>query len=172
MMFSEKLTELINNQINYEFFSEHVYLAMSAYCADQDLDGFANFFRVQAEEERFHAMKFFDYLVDMDARVRIGNNPEPKNDYGSILEAFKAALEHEKSNTRNIYAIADAASEERNHATMSFLKWFIDEQVEEESTVNTVIKKLERIGSDNAALYMLDTELAARVFVPPTNTTV
>lgn len=167
-MFSEKLTELINAQVNYEFFSEHVYLAMSAYCADQDLDGFANFFRVQAEEERFHAMKFFDYLVDMNARVRIDHSPEPRNDYDSILEAFKAALEHEKSNTRNIYAIADAATDERNHATMSFLKWFIDEQVEEEATVSTVIKKLERIGNDSAALYMLDTELAARVFVPPT----
>lgn len=169
-MFSESLTKLINNQINYEFFSEHVYLAMSAYCADQDLDGFANFFRIQAEEERFHALKFFDYLVDMNARVRIINSPEPKNDYDSILEAFKAALEHEKSNTRNIYAIADAASDERNHATMSFLKWFIDEQVEEEALVTSVIKKLERIGNDSAALYMLDTELAARIFTPPTNT--
>lgn len=171
-MFSENLTELINNQINYEFFSEHIYLAMSAYCADQDLDGFANFFRIQAEEERFHALKFFDYLVDMNARVRINNSPEPKNDYGSILEAFKAALEHEKSNTRNIYAIADAAADERNHATMSFLKWFIDEQVEEEALVTSIIKKLERIGNDSAALYMLDTELAARVFIPPTNTAV
>lgn len=169
-MFSEKLTKLINNQINYEFFSEHIYLAMSAYCADQDLDGFANFFRIQAEEERFHAMKLFDYLVDMNARVRISSSAEPRNDYGSILEAFKAALEHEKSNTRNIYAIADAATDERNHATMSFLKWFIDEQVEEEALVNSIIKKLERIGNDSAALYMLDTELATRIFTPPTNT--
>lgn len=166
-MLSEKLLELINKQINYEFFSEHVYIAMAAYCADQDLDGFANFFKVQAEEERFHAMKLFDYVIEMNARVKIKANPEPRNDYDSILEVFKSALEHEKSNTRNIYGIADAATDERNHATMSFLKWFIDEQVEEEALMNSLIKKLERIGNDSAALYMLDTELASRTFTPP-----
>jgi ferritin len=171
-MLSEKLVKLINKQINYEFFSEHVYLAMSAYCADQDLDGFANFFRVQAEEERFHAMKFFDYIIEMNERVRITSLPESRNDYESILEAFRAALEHEKSNTRNIYEIADAATDERNHATISFLKWFIDEQVEEESLINSLIKKLQRIGNDSAALYILDTELASRVFVPPTTANV
>lgn len=172
MMLSEKLVNLINKQINYEFFSEHVYLAMAAYCADQDLDGFANFFRVQAEEERFHAMKFFDFVVEMNERVRISSNPEPRNDYNSVLDVFKAALEHEKSNTRNIYAIADAATDERNHAAISFLKWFIDEQVEEEALMNSIIKKLERIGNDSAALYMLDTELAARTFTPPANTNI
>lgn len=171
-MLSENLVQLINKQINYEFFSEHVYLAMAAYCADQDLNGFANFFRVQAEEERFHAMKLFDYIINMDARALIKSSPEPRNEYSSILELFKAGLEHEKSNTRNIYEIADAATNERNHATISFLKWFIDEQVEEESLMTSIIKKLERIGNDSAALYMLDTELAARTFTPPTNTAV
>lgn len=170
-MLSEKLVELINTQINYEFFSEHVYLAMAAYCADEDLDGFANFFRIQAEEERFHAMKLFDYVVEMNQRVIIKNSPEPRNDYESVLQAFKAGLEHEKSNTKNIYSIADIAMEERNHATISFLKWFIDEQVEEEALMNSIIKKLERIGNDSAALYMLDTELAARAFTPPIDTT-
>jgi ferritin len=167
-MLSEKLVELINKQINYEFFSEHVYLAMSAYCADQDLEGFANFFRVQAEEERFHAMKLFDYVIEMNERVSLKHSPEPRNEYNSVLDAVKAGLEHEKSNTRNIYAIADVATDERNHATISFLKWFIDEQVEEEALMNSLIKKLERIGTDSAALYMLDAELATRTFVPPT----
>jgi ferritin len=167
-MLSEKLVEKINKQINYEFFSEHVYLAMSAYCADQDLEGFANFFRVQAEEERFHAMKLFDYVIEMNERVRITHCPEPRNNYNSVIEAVKAGLEHEKSNTRNIYEIADVATDERNHATISFLKWFIDEQVEEEALMNSLIKKLERIGNDSAALYMLDAELATRTFVPPT----
>lgn len=171
-MLSERLVELINKQINYEFFSEHVYLAMSAYCAGEDLDGFANFFRVQAEEERFHAMKLFDYVVEMNERVRIKSSPEPRNDYSSVLDAVKAGLEHEKSNTKNIYGIADVATDERNHATISFLKWFIDEQVEEEALMNSLIKKLERIGNDSAALYMLDTELAARTFIPPADATV
>jgi ferritin len=169
-MLTEKLTDLINKQINYEFFSEHAYLAMAAYCSDQDLEGFANFFRVQAEEERFHAMKLFAYVIDMNARVKIAHTPEPRNDFDSILEVFNSALEHEKSNTRNIYAIADAATDERNHATMSFLKWFIDEQVEEEALMSSLIKKLERIGNDSAALYMLDTELASRTFTPPATT--
>lgn len=169
-MLSKRLVDLINKQINYEFFSEHVYLAMAAYCADEDLDGFANFFKVQAEEERFHAMKFFDFVVDMNERVKISSLPEPRNDYNSLLDAFKAALEHEKSNTRNIYGIADAATDERNHAAISFLKWFIDEQVEEETLINSLIKKLERIGNDSAALYILDTELAARTFTPPAAT--
>lgn len=171
-MLSDKLVEILNRQINYEFYSEHVYLAMSSYCAEQDLDGFANFFRVQAEEERFHAMKIFDYVIELDARVKITSQPEPQNDYESIMDLFMAALEHEKSNTRNIYEITDVATEERHHATISFMRWFIDEQVEEESLVNSIIKKLKRIGDDSAALYILDTELAARTFIPPTNTTV
>jgi ferritin len=166
-MLSERLITLINDQINYEFYSEHAYLAAAAYCADQDLEGFANFFRVQAEEERFHAMKFFDFVVEMSARVRISSSPEPRNDFESILDVFKASLDYEKTNTKNIYAIADAAMDERNHAAISFLKWFIDEQVEEEALMNSLIKKLERIGNDSAALYMLDTELSARVFTPP-----
>lgn len=167
-MLSEKLTHLLNKQINYEFYSEKVYLAISAYCYDLDLDGFANFFRVQAEEERFHAMKLFDYVIEMNERVTIQSSPEPGNEYSSILEAFKTALEHEKSNTRNIYNIADAATDEREHATLSFIKWFIDEQVEEESLLNSLIKKLERINNDSAALYILDKELSARTFSPPT----
>lgn len=169
-MLTNKLVDILNKQINYEFYSEHVYLAMSSYCAEQDLDGFANFFRVQAEEERFHAMKIFDYVVEMDERVRITSSPEPQNDYETIMDLFMAALEQERTNTKNIYEITDVATDERHHATISFMKWFIDEQVEEESLVNSIIKKLKRIGNDSAALYMLDTELATRVFIPPTNT--
>ncbi|GLC30344.1 ferritin [Clostridium omnivorum] len=171
-MLSEKLVKVINSQINYEFYSELVYLAMSAYCADQDLEGFAHFFRIQAEEERFHAMKFYDYIIGTSERVMLTGIPEPQNNYSSLLDVFKSALEHEKSNTRNIYGIADIAMDERNHATTSFLKWFIDEQVEEEALFTTLIKKLERIGDDSAALYILDTELAARVFTPPAATNV
>lgn len=168
-MLSEKLVEVLNKQINYEFYSERVYLAMSSFCAEQDLDGFSNFFRVQAEEERFHAMKIFDYVIEMDERVNITSSPEPQNYYESIIDVFMSALEQEKINTKNIYEITDVATDERNHATISFMKWFIDEQVEEESLMNSIIKKLKRIGNDSAALYMLDTELAARVFIPPAN---
>lgn len=166
-MLSDKLQKVINDQINYEFYSQNVYLAMSSYCFSIDLNGFANFFRVQAEEERFHAMKFFDYIIQMNGRVLIDSIAAPRNDFENPLDLFKAALQYERNNTKRIYNILDISTEEREHATISFLKWFVDEQVEEESTMLNIIKKLERIGDDSAALYMLDTELAARVFVPP-----
>jgi ferritin len=169
-MISERLLSELNNQINFEFYSAHIYLAMAAYCAAEDFDGFANFFKVQAEEEKFHAMKFYNYVNDMNGRVVLEGMPDPQNEFKSLLNAFEVSLAHEKIVTRRIYNLTDIATEEREHATISLLKWFIDEQVEEESNFTSVIKKLSRIKDDPASLYMLDTELAARVFVPPVTT--
>ncbi len=166
-MISEKLLKELNNQINFEFYSAHIYLAMAAYCAAEDFDGFSNFFKVQAEEEKFHAMKFYNYVNEMNGRVVLEGMPDPQNEYSSLLHAFEVSLAHEKIVTSKIYNLTDIATEEREHATISLLKWFIDEQVEEESSFNGIIKKLTRIKDDPASLYMLDTELAARVFVPP-----
>jgi ferritin len=168
-MISENLINELNEQIKFEIFSANLYLAMSAYCADEDLDGFANFFRVQAEEENFHAMKFFDYIIERGERVTIKAIDEPENKYSSVLDAFKKAYAHEQFVTKRIYKLMDLATGEREHATISFLKWFVDEQVEEESTFNTIIKKLERMEENKSALYMLDTELAQRTFTPPVN---
>jgi ferritin len=142
---------------------------MASYCASQDLNGFANFFRVQAEEETFHAMKFFDYIVERNGRVTISAIEEPNNNYDSILDVFKKGYTHEQFVTERIYKLMDLAMEEKEHATISFLKWFIDEQMEEESTFNALVTKLERIGNNNHALYMLDMELAQRTFTPPAN---
>lgn len=166
-MISERLLEEINVQIKYEFFSAHLYLAMAAYCASEDLEGFANFFKVQAEEEKLHAMKFFDYVNGIGGRVKIYGLNEPNNDYCSVLDAFEQSYVHEQYVTKRIYALMDVAIEEKEHATISFLKWFIDEQVEEEATFSGIIKKLKRIGNDSGGLYMLDAELAKRVFTPP-----
>ncbi|MEG0775071.1 ferritin [Clostridium sp.] len=166
-MISERLFNELNKQMNYEFYSSHVYLALAGYCASQDLDGFTNFFTVQAEEEKFHAVKFFNFIKEMDGRITFEGIQEPRNEYDSILEAFYVTLEHEKSVTDRIYNLMDIATEEREHATISFLKWFIDEQVEEMSTVSAIIKKLQRIENDPHALYSLDAELATRTFVPP-----
>jgi ferritin len=168
LMLSERLLNALNEQVNFEYYSEYAYLALAAYCESQDLKGFANFFKVQAQEERFHATRFFDYIYQVGGRVIFKSMPEPHNEFGSILDAFISGLEHEKEVTRRIYNLADIASEEREHGTMSFLKWFIDEQVEEEDNFNTFIKKIKRIGDNSAALYMLDDELATRVFTPPT----
>ena len=166
-MISEKLFYELNKQMNFEFHSSHLYLAIAGYCASQDLDGFTNFFTVQAEEEKFHAMRFFNFINEMDGRLHLEGTGDLRNDFDSVLDAFKTALAHEKGVTKRIYNLMDIATEEREHATISFLKWFIDEQVEEEATLSNIVKKLERISGDPHALYTLDTELAARVFVPP-----
>lgn len=166
-MISQRLFDELNKQMQYEFYSSNVYLAMSGYCHSIDLDGFANFFKVQAEEEKFHAMKFFDFINQMGGRIMMYGIEAPENDYESISDLFKKGLEHEKTVTQKIYNLSDIAFEEREHATMSFLKWFIDEQVEEEANFTGIIKKLERIGNDSSGLYMLDAELATRVFTPP-----
>ncbi|WP_146552858.1 MULTISPECIES: ferritin [Rummeliibacillus] len=163
-MLSEKLHAALNDQMNFEFFSAHTYLAMAAYCTNENYDGFANFYLVQAEEERFHAMKFYNFLNDMGYRVTIEGFESPKNDFSSVLETFKTALQHEKKVTHRIYELADIALDEREHATMAFLKWFIDEQVEEESTLDTIIHKFERIENDSNAIFMLDAELGNRTF--------
>ncbi|PAB57516.1 ferritin [Anaeromicrobium sediminis] len=168
-MISEKLIKELNEQIKFEFFSANFYLAMAAYCDNEDLPGFANFFKVQAEEEKFHAMKFYEYIVERGGRVTIPALDGPGNEFSSMLDVFEKGLAHENFVTKRIYGLMDLATEEKEHATISFLKWFIDEQVEEEATFGALVKKLKRIEENSNAMYMLDTELAARVFTPPTN---
>lgn len=168
-MLSENLLKELNEQMNYEFYSAHVYLAMAAYCAAENLDGFSNFFIVQAEEERFHAMKIFRYINTVGQRATFDGMPTPHNDYESVLDAYIKGLEHEKVVTKRFYHLMDTAMAEREHATINFLKWFIDEQVEEEATFDSIIQKLKRIEKDSNAFYMLDAEMATRVFTPPAN---
>lgn len=166
-MLSDNLLQALNKQLNFEFYSAHVYLAMGAYCSEQSLDGFANFFIVQAEEERFHAMKIFRFINALGKRAIIEGFEHPNNDYQSVLDAFEHAYAHEKEVTRRIYDLSDVAMNEREHATINFLKWFIDEQVEEEAMFDSIIQKLKRIDKDSNAFFMLDTEFAARSFTPP-----
>ncbi len=165
MMISEKLVNGLVKQMNYEFYSAHAYLGMAAYCSAESLDGFANFFLVQAEEERFHAMKFYNFINDMGERATLEGFPTPNNDFESVLDVFEKGLLHEKEVTRRIYDLADMALDEREHATMTFLNWFIEEQVEEEASFDTLIQKLKRIDKDSNAFFMLDSELGKRTFV-------
>lgn len=166
-MLSENLLKELNEQITYEFYSSHLYLSMAAYCYAQDLDGFANFFIVQAEEEKFHAMKFFNFINDMDGKITMQGLDNPTESYSAILEVFEKSYKHEKFVTSRIYKLMDIAMADHEHATVSFLKWFIDEQIEEENTFKTLIQKLKRAGSDQNMIYMLDTEAFQRVFTPP-----
>lgn len=167
-MISEKLVKGLNDQMNYEFYSAHAYLAMAAYCSGENLDGFANFFLVQAEEERFHAMKFYHFINNMGERALIVGFPTPHNEFSSVLDVFENGLKHEKEVTRRIYELADIALDEREHATMTFLKWFIEEQVEEEASFDSIIQKLKRIDADSNAFFMLESELGKRTFVTET----
>ncbi|MEK3720933.1 ferritin [Paenibacillus sp. FSL H8-0034] len=166
-MLNDSLSTALNDQMNFEFYSSHVYLAMAAYCSGESLDGFANFYIVQAEEERFHAMKIYKFLNDRGRRAVVIGMDNPKNDYVSMLDVFERAYEHEQIVTKRIYDLSDIAMNEREHATIQFLKWFIDEQVEEEAMFDTIINKLKRIDKDSNAFFMMDTEFAGRVFTPP-----
>jgi ferritin len=166
-MISDKLVNGLVEQMNYEFYSAHAYMAMAAYCSAENLDGFANFFLVQAEEERFHAMKFYNFINDLGERVTFDGFNAPSNNFESVLDVFEKGLAHEKEVTRRIYNLADIALDEREHATMTFLKWFIEEQVEEEALFDSLIQKLRRIDQDSNAFFMLENELAQRSFTAP-----
>ena len=166
-MLSKKLLGKLNEQITHEFFSAHYYLAMAAYYMKEDLDGFANFFIVQAEEERFHAMKFFNFIYDQGEEAIITGFKDPKRDFKSPEEIFVLALEHEKLVSSLINDLMSIAQEEKHYPSISFLQWFIDEQVEEEAGMAKLLSKVRRVGDKGHGILMLDKEMAARTFTPP-----
>ncbi len=161
---SQKLLEKLNEQIKHEFFSAHYYLAMASYCSEKSLDGFANFFIAQAEEERFHAMKFFDFLTEIGQRPLITGFDDPKTDFSSLQEVFELSLEHEQLVTGLINSILEVAQEENHYPTVSFLQWFIDEQVEEEATMSQLLDKIKMVGENSPGTLFLDGELGKRKF--------
>jgi len=167
-MISEKLEKLLNDQIQKEFYSAYLYLSFEAYFTSRNLSGFAHWFRIQAMEERDHALIFFNYLNRVAGRVRLQQIEAPQWDFHSIEEVILMQLEHERYVTKSIYAIADQAIAERDHKTNSFLQWFIDEQVEEEENAEQNLQKLRLVGeNDGKGLLLLDTEMAARVYTVP-----
>ncbi|MBP1888951.1 ferritin [Clostridium moniliforme] len=168
-MLSKNLLESLNKQVNFEFYSSYLYLSMAAYAESVDLSGFANFFRVQAQEELAHAMKFYDYIFQKNGVVTLETIPKPDLTFDNIIDVFQKGYNHEQLVTKKIYELADIASEEREHSTMSLLNWFIDEQVEEENNFNSLLKRIRRSEGNPAAIYMMDDELATRVFVPINN---
>jgi len=169
-MLSQKLRDAFNAQINKELYSEYLYLSMAAYCYTLDLDGFANYFMVQTQEEHFHAMKMFNFMNERSGKVILKQIDGPEVDFKSIVEVYEKTSAHEQFVTKSINDLMSLAMKENDHASASFLKWFIDEQVEEEATVSKILSKLKLINGDGQGLLMLDTELAARVFTPPATT--
>ena len=168
-MLSENLLKALNEQINFEFYSSYTYLSMAGYCESIDLSGFANFFRVQAKEELDHAMKLYDYVYQKNGSVVLEKIDKPEEKFDGIIDVFEKGYNHEQLVTKKIYGLMDIAYEEREHSTISLLNWFIDEQVEEEDSFNSLVKKVRRIENNPAALYLLDDELATRVYTQQTN---
>lgn len=166
-MLSDKMVSKINDQIKNELYSGHLYLSMAAYCSSVDMDGFANFFIIQEQEERFHAMKFYHYLVEQGADVKIYGLDQPKTDFKSLEEVFDLAWKHEQHVTSLINGLMDLAVQEKDYATQSLLNWYIDEQVEEEASMLSILKKIQMVGEKGHGIFMLDGQLAQRKFNPP-----
>ncbi len=155
------VVKLLNEQINKEFFSAYLYLGISKYFALQDLNGFASWYKVQAEEEQEHAMKIYEYLLDQNEVPELPAIAAVSSDYESALDAVKAADVHEHYITDEINKIYAAALEAKDYRTVLFLNWFISEQEEEEKNSHDMIVKVEKLGVGHH-LYMLDKEMAAR----------
>lgn len=161
-MISTTMQAAINQQIAHEFYSSYLYLAMSAYFETLSLPGFARWMRLQSDEEREHAMKFYDYLNDRGGAVELGALAQPPGEFQSPLDVFQQALEHERSVTNLIHQLNALALKEDDYATQAQLQWFITEQVEEEKNASQVIEQLKMTGGQPSALFLLDRELGAR----------
>jgi len=166
-MIRQTMLEALNRQINRELYSAYLYLSMSAWFSNRNLPGFANWMRVQVQEEQSHAMKFYDYVVARGGRLTMLAIEAPPSDWESPLAVFEATYAHEQKVTAMIYDLVDLAQKEKDHATANLLRWYVDEQVEEEANDTGIIERLKMVGDDRNALFMLDRELAARVFTPP-----
>lgn len=166
-MIGEKMQNAMNDQVSAEFYSAYLYLAMSAYLESVDLPGFANWMRVQYQEELTHGEKIFDHVIERDGRAVVKSFDEPQAEWKSPLEVFEVAYEHEKKVTALINNLVDIAVSEKDHASQVFLQWFVNEQVEEEASVKAIVQQLKLIGDSRGGLFQVDRELGRRVFTPP-----
>ena len=166
-MISQKMQDAINQMINKEIYSEYLYLSMAAYLDSLGLAGMANFMKVQVQEERFHAMKFYDFVNERGGRIILSEIEAHTVDFNSVMELFEAALKHEEFVTKSINELMDIALEENDHAAKSFLFWYVDEQVEEEASMDKIVNQLRMIDGKGHGMLMLDRELAQRTFNPP-----
>lgn len=166
-MISETMQAAINDQINAELYSAYLYLSMSSYYQSINLPGFAHWMQVQAREELIHAMLFYTYVNTRGGRAILQQVDAPPTEWPNPAQPFSDAYEHETKVTARINNLVDLAMQEKDHATVTFLDWFVDEQVEEEASADAVVRQLKLIGGEGNGLFMIDRELAARVFTPP-----
>ena len=167
-MIKEKMLNALNEQINAEQYSALLYLAMSAYFNDNGLPGFANWMYIQYQEELSHSIKFFNYVHERDGKVQLKAIEQMPTEFGGVIDVFEKTLEHEQKVTGLINNLVDIALEEKDHAAQSFLRWFVDEQVEEEANVKEILDTLKLIDGQGNGIFMLDREMRQRVFVDAT----
>ncbi|MEA1940112.1 MAG: ferritin [Candidatus Caldatribacteriota bacterium] len=163
-MLNEKMVKSINHQINRELYSAYLYISMASYADAEGLSGFANWYKIQAKEEEFHAEKMYNYVNQQGSRVLLEGIEQPPTEFSSIVDLFEKTLEHEKGVTAMINDLVKLAREENDYATESFLQWYVTEQVEEEASPTEIIQKLKFVGEDGRGLLMIDKDLATRVF--------
>jgi ferritin len=161
-MISEKMVKALNEQINAELYSAYIYSAMQAYFLSVNLDGFANWMCVQVKEEKTHAEKFYKYINERNGRIELEAIAKPQKDWKNALDVFEAAYKHEQYITGRINSLVELARSEKDYATESLLKWFIDEQVEEEANALKIVETLKMVKDSTGGLLMLDHQMAKR----------
>jgi len=166
-MLSKKMEDALNEQINKEMYSAYLYLSMSAHSTNIGLPGFANWFMVQYKEETEHAMRIYKYINEQGGKVKLKAIEEPPSEFKDVMDMFEKTLKHEQFITKSIHDLMELAIKERDHATQIFLQWFVTEQIEEEGNDNEILAKLRLAGDKGNGLFMIDKELATRVYVPP-----
>ena len=170
MKINKKVEDVLNKQVNAEFWSAYLYLSMSAWCQTRGLKGFANWMRVQFQEETTHALKIFDFVLNRSGEIRLEPISAVARSWNSLLHMFEETYKHECVVTDMIGHCYEVAVAEKDHATASMLQWFIDEQTEEESNVTEIIDQIKLLGEKGEGIYHLDKQLATRVFVDSTQT--
>ncbi len=166
-MINPIVEKALNGQINAEIYSAYLYLSMAAALEDMGLPGFAKWTRIQNEEETFHAMKIYDFIIERGGRVTLTSIDTPPSEWKDVVTVFQEILKHEQLVTSLINSLMDTAIEQKDHATNMFLQWFVTEQVEEEANVDEVLRQLELAQESKGALFMLDKDMSTRVFTPP-----
>ncbi len=167
---NDKIAALLNEQINKELYSAYLYLDIANFYDEQDLDGYANYYTIQAQEERDHALLFLKYMQTNGLKVTFEAIAKPDKVFKEVLDPLVAAAEHERYVTALINAIYHEAHEAKDYRTMKFLDWFVDEQMEEEDNADTMVSRYKLFGQDPKGLYLLDQEYAARVYTAPSLT--
>ena len=165
-MIDKRVCDALNEQLNAELYASYLYLSISAHFEHSNMRGFAAWMKVQSQEENAHAMRLYDFINDRGGRVRLKKIDEPPSEWENPLAAFQAALDHERKVTAKIHSLVDLSTEKRDHATSTFLQWFVSEQVEEEAAAEDVVHQLTMVGDNGNGLFLLDRDLGQRPAAP------